>query len=51
MCEMKQMGWALILLANVCSAQESAEFQPASTNVWAAEYPRALKDFAPRLFR
>jgi enterochelin esterase family protein len=37
---MKQMGWALIVLANVCSAQESAEFQPASTNVWAAEYPR-----------
>jgi enterochelin esterase family protein len=37
---MKQTGWALIVLANVCSAQESAEFQPASTNVWAAEYPR-----------
>jgi enterochelin esterase-like enzyme len=37
---MKQLGWALLLLASVCSAQESADFRPATTNVWGAEYPR-----------
>jgi hypothetical protein len=37
---MKQLGGALLLLASVCSAQGSAAFQPATTNVWGAEYPR-----------
>ncbi len=37
---MKQVGLALLFLASVCSAQESASFQPATTNVWGAEYPR-----------
>jgi enterochelin esterase family protein len=27
-------------MASVCFAQESADFEPASTNVWGAEYPR-----------
>ena len=31
---------AMVLLAAVCSAQESSEFRPASTNVWGAQYPR-----------
>lgn len=30
----------LFLCAAVCRAQESADFKPASTNVWGAEYPR-----------
>ena len=30
----------LFLLASVCCAQESGNFQPATTNVWGAEYPR-----------
>src|SRR6185369_12193506 len=30
----------LFLLSSVCLAQESGDFQPASTNVWGAEYPR-----------
>ena len=37
---MKQAGWALLLAASVCSAQESADFKPATTNVWGAQYPR-----------
>ena len=37
---MKQLGLALLFLASVCSAQEPAGFQPATTNVWGAEYPR-----------
>jgi enterochelin esterase-like enzyme len=37
---MKQLGLSLLLLASVASAQESADFQPASTNVWGAQYPR-----------
>jgi enterochelin esterase family protein len=37
---MKQFGLALLFLASVCSAQETAGFQPATTNVWGAEYPR-----------
>ena len=28
------------LLANLCYAQEAGDFQPATTNVWGAEYPR-----------
>jgi enterochelin esterase-like enzyme len=37
---MKQIGCALLLVASVCSAQESGDFRPASTNVWGAAYPR-----------
>jgi enterochelin esterase-like enzyme len=37
---MKQVGLALVLMATVCSAQESGDFHPATTNVWGAEYPR-----------
>jgi enterochelin esterase-like enzyme len=37
---MKRLGLGLLLLASVGSAQESADFQPASTNVWGAQYPR-----------
>jgi len=37
---MKQIAWALMVLASAGSAQDSADFQPATTNVWAAEYPR-----------
>jgi enterochelin esterase-like enzyme len=41
---MKRLGLALVLvpwLSALCSAQDSAGFQPASTNVWDAPYPRA----------
>ena len=37
---MKQLGIAILLFASLCCAQESDNFQPASTNVWGAEYPR-----------
>ena len=37
---MKKAGWALFLVASLCSAQESGDFRPAATNVWGAEYPR-----------
>jgi enterochelin esterase-like enzyme len=43
---MKQVGLAVLLAASVystasvCSAQEPADFKPATTNVWGAEYPR-----------
>jgi enterochelin esterase family protein len=40
---MKRIGLALVLLTGVsalCSAQEAADFRPASTNVWDAQYPR-----------
>ena len=37
---MKQVGMAIILFASFCCAQEAGDFQPSSTNVWAAEYPR-----------
>ena len=37
---MKRIGIAVILFASCCYAQEAADFQPSSTNVWAAEYPR-----------
>jgi len=36
----KQLGLALLLMAGVSSAQEPADFQPATTNVWGAQYPR-----------
>ena len=37
---MKQVGLAILIFASLCCAQESGNFQPASTNVWGAEYPR-----------
>ena len=38
---MRSFGVVLLfLLSTVCSAQESRDFQPATTNVWGAEYPR-----------
>ena len=37
---MKQVAMAIVLFASFCSAQEPGNFQPASTNVWGAEYPR-----------
>jgi enterochelin esterase family protein len=30
----------VVLASSVCWAQDSAEFKPATTNVWGAEYPR-----------
>ena len=38
---MKQAVMILLLLASLSSAQEpGADFRPADTNVWGAEYPR-----------
>ena len=42
---MRKAGWVLsfataCMAVSLCSAQESADFRPASTNVWGAEYPR-----------
>jgi len=37
---MKHVGIAIILFASLCCAQEARDFQPSSTNVWGAEYPR-----------
>ena len=37
---MKQIGMAILLLASLCSAQESGDSRPAATNVWGAEYER-----------
>jgi len=37
---MKKIGWAVLLPASICLAQEPTSFRPAETNVWAAEYPR-----------
>jgi enterochelin esterase family protein len=34
------VGIVSLVLATACWAQESGTFQPASTNVWGAEYPR-----------
>jgi len=34
------IGIVSLVLATACWAQESGTFQPASTNVWGAEYPR-----------
>jgi enterochelin esterase family protein len=36
----RKIAFVLVFLASICGAQESADFQPASTNVWGAEYPR-----------
>ncbi len=37
---MKLLGMAILLVSSACLAQDSGGFQPASTNVWGAEYPR-----------
>ncbi len=37
---MKRIAAAILLLASCCYAQTKDGFVPASTNVWAAEYPR-----------
>ncbi|HEX6507208.1 MAG TPA: alpha/beta hydrolase-fold protein [Chloroflexota bacterium] len=37
---MRRLAILLILLSNACWAQQSADFQPAATNVWGADYPR-----------
>jgi enterochelin esterase-like enzyme len=37
---MKKLGIALLLLASTCQAQHAGDSEPASTNVWGAEYPR-----------
>jgi hypothetical protein len=37
---MKHVGIAIILFASFCCAQEAGDFQPSSTKVWGAQYPR-----------
>jgi enterochelin esterase family protein len=37
---MMRIAVAILLLASYCHAQTADGFQPASTNVWGAEYPR-----------
>jgi len=37
---MKHLGIAIMLAASLCCGQVPEEFQPSSTNVWGAEYPR-----------
>jgi enterochelin esterase-like enzyme len=37
---MRRLAILVFLLAGFCWAQESGDFQPASTNVWGADYPR-----------
>ena len=37
---MKQLGIMMLLMAGLCWAQESGNFQPSATNVWGADYPR-----------
>jgi enterochelin esterase-like enzyme len=37
---MKKLLCLALMAAGVCSAQDNAQFQPAETNVWGAEYPR-----------
>src|ERR1051325_14341 len=37
---MKLLGISILLLVSLCNAQEAGSFQPSSTNVWGAEYPR-----------
>jgi enterochelin esterase-like enzyme len=37
---MKFIGIAILLSVGLCFAQDSSNFQPSSTNVWGAEYPR-----------
>jgi len=37
---MTRVGMVMLLAMSFCCAQESGSFEPASTNVWGAEYPR-----------
>jgi hypothetical protein len=37
---MKRTGIAVLLLSSFCCAQNPDGFEPASTNVWGAVYPR-----------
>ena len=37
---MKRFLCLVLLASGVCAAEENAQFQPAETNVWGAEYPR-----------
>jgi enterochelin esterase-like enzyme len=37
---MRQFAILILLLSSFCWAQGSGDFQPSSTNVWGAEYPR-----------
>ncbi len=37
---MKYLAIVIVLTASFCCAQEMGNFQPSSTNVWGAEYPR-----------
>ena len=37
---MKPLGLSFLLLASLAHAQEPADFRPAETNVWGAQYPR-----------
>ena len=37
---LKRIGIVIFIFAGVCWAQEASGFQPASTNVWDAQYPR-----------
>jgi len=37
---MKRLVCMALLIASTCGAQDAAQFQPAETNVWGAEYPR-----------
>ena len=37
---MKKLALGILLLSSYCYAQTADGFQPASTNVWGAEYPR-----------
>ncbi|HEY1209327.1 MAG TPA: alpha/beta hydrolase-fold protein [Terracidiphilus sp.] len=37
---MKRIGIAILLLSSYCCAQNPGGFEPASTNVWGAAYPR-----------
>src|SRR5664279_5860213 len=37
---MRQFGLMMFLFTSPCWAQATGDFHPASTNVWAAEYPR-----------
>ena len=41
---MIRLGIALLLLSSVCSAQSLTGFEPASTNVWGADFPRVSAD-------
>jgi len=37
---LKRIGIGIFIFAGICWAQEASGFQPASTNVWDAQYPR-----------